>query len=89
MAEWRSEQDQIEQQLAAHKAAERNYLDQGVQLLELAAKARFLYEKQIPFARTCVGPKQGCRSNCGNRLRLRRQGTQQKRPPESPPTAFP
>ncbi len=44
--EWRAEQDQIERQLAAHKAADRNYLDQGVQLLELAAKAPFLYERQ-------------------------------------------
>ena len=44
--QWRQEQETIRQKIAWHEKSDRNYIDSGVQLLELAAKARTLYDSQ-------------------------------------------
>ena len=47
-AEFRAEQDRIQRSLAEHQAADRTYVDTGVRLLELAARAHELFVKQSP-----------------------------------------
>ena len=47
-AEWRSEQDRILRTIEEHQSANQTYLDEGVQLLELARKAHVLFRKQKP-----------------------------------------
>jgi site-specific DNA recombinase len=47
-AEWRSEQDRILRTIEEHQSANQTYLDEGVQLLELARKAHMLFRKQKP-----------------------------------------
>ena len=47
-ADWVAEQDRIMANLDAHQKANRNYLDKGVELLELAHKAYSLYVTQTP-----------------------------------------
>lgn len=46
--EWRSEQDRLLRSVEEHQAANRTYLDEGVQLLELAGRAYELFCKQEP-----------------------------------------
>jgi site-specific DNA recombinase len=46
--EWRSEQDRLLRAVEEHQAANRTYLDEGVQLLELASRAYDLFVKQEP-----------------------------------------
>ncbi len=46
--EWRSEQDRLLRSIEEHQAANRTYLDEGVQLLELAGRAHELFCKQEP-----------------------------------------
>jgi hypothetical protein len=46
--EWRSEQDRLLRLIEEHQAANRTYLDEGVQLLELAGRAYELFRKQEP-----------------------------------------
>jgi hypothetical protein len=46
MNEWREEQGKIRSKIERHENAHRNYLDEGIKLLELSQKAYFLYEKQ-------------------------------------------
>ena len=46
--EWRSEQDRLVRAVEEHQSANRTYLDEGVQLLELAARAHELFCKQEP-----------------------------------------
>ena len=46
MNEWRDEQSKIRSKIERHENAHRNYLDEGIELLEFAQKAYFLYEKQ-------------------------------------------
>ena len=45
-AEWRVEQDRIQQAIEQHQAANRVYLVEGVRLLELARRAHLLFAKQ-------------------------------------------
>ena len=49
--EWRKEQEGILASIARHQTSNRTYVDSGVKLLELAAKARELYEKQASSER--------------------------------------
>ena len=50
-AEWRAEQDRLLSTIAEHQAANRNYLDEGIQLAELAARAHSLFLSQEPGER--------------------------------------
>ncbi len=43
---WRGEQEDLRRSLERHEKANRSYIDSGVQLLELASKARTLYDQQ-------------------------------------------
>ena len=45
---WQDGQIEVRRRLAEHEAADRSYMDQGVELLELAANARHLYDQQPP-----------------------------------------
>jgi site-specific DNA recombinase len=45
-AEWRAEQEQALRAIETHQQANQTYLEQGIRLLELARRARFLFEKQ-------------------------------------------
>ena len=52
MAEgWRSEQHKVRRDIEAHEAADHSYMEEGLALLELAARAVDLYEKQPPAER--------------------------------------
>jgi site-specific DNA recombinase len=45
---WREEQSRCFREIERHQAANRSYMDEGVQLLELARNARRLFERQEP-----------------------------------------
>lgn len=47
-AEWREEQDRVLRDIETHQAANQGYMEEGVQLLELARKAHELFPKQKP-----------------------------------------
>jgi hypothetical protein len=47
-AEWRAEQDRLLRDVATHQAANRTYIEEGVQLLQLAHRAHDLFERQEP-----------------------------------------
>jgi site-specific DNA recombinase len=47
-AEGRSRQSDVMLSIDRHQAASRNYLDEGIRLLELASRARELFEAQEP-----------------------------------------
>ena len=47
-AEWRAEQNRCLREIERHQTANKSYLDEGVQLLELARNAQRLFEKQEP-----------------------------------------
>jgi hypothetical protein len=44
--QWRTEQDKIAREIARHQAADRSYLKEGAQLIELAHGAQRLFAKQ-------------------------------------------
>ena len=46
--EWRSEQFRLQREIDRHEAAEQSYMDEGVQLLELARDAQRLFARQEP-----------------------------------------
>jgi site-specific DNA recombinase len=46
--EWRREQDRALQAIEEHQAANQSYMEQGVQVLELARRAPELFAKQAP-----------------------------------------
>jgi site-specific DNA recombinase len=46
--EWHGEQDRILRTIEEHQTASRNYLAEGIQILELASHAYELFEKQEP-----------------------------------------
>jgi hypothetical protein len=46
--EWRGEQDRLLRSIEEHQTANRTYIDEGVRLLELAARAYELFQKQEP-----------------------------------------
>ena len=48
---WRKEQEDIRRKLERHEKANRSYVDAGITLLELASKAKPLYDKQPMFER--------------------------------------
>jgi len=50
-AEWRAEQDRIMRDIERHQAANQNYIEEGIQLLDLARRAADLYEKQDASSR--------------------------------------
>ncbi len=47
-AEWRGEQERIEQSMAEYREADQCYLEEGIELLELARTSHVLFEKQPP-----------------------------------------
>ena len=47
-AEWREEQNRCLREIERHQEAEQSYMDEGVQLLELARDAQKLFERQEP-----------------------------------------
>jgi hypothetical protein len=46
--EWREEQRRLQRDIDRHEAAERSYMDEGVQILELAQNAQRLFQRQEP-----------------------------------------
>jgi site-specific DNA recombinase len=47
-AEWRAEQNRCLREIERHESAEQSYMDEGVQILELARNAQRLFERQDP-----------------------------------------
>ena len=47
-AEWREEQNRCLREIERHQDADKSYLDEGVQILELARNAQRLFEQQEP-----------------------------------------
>jgi site-specific DNA recombinase len=47
-AEWRKEQDRCQREIDRHQDADESYMDEGVQILELARNAQRLFERQEP-----------------------------------------
>jgi hypothetical protein len=47
-AQWREDQNRYLREIARHEAAEQFYMDEGVQILELARNAQKLFEQQQP-----------------------------------------
>jgi site-specific DNA recombinase len=47
-AEWREEQNRCLREIERHESAEQSYLDEGLQILELARNAKRLFERQEP-----------------------------------------
>jgi site-specific DNA recombinase len=47
-AEWRAEQTRCQREIDRHQEADKSYMDEGVQILELARNAQRLFEQQEP-----------------------------------------
>jgi len=47
-AEWRQEQNRCLREIERHQSAEQSYMDEGIQILELARNAQKLFERQQP-----------------------------------------
>jgi site-specific DNA recombinase len=47
-AEWRGEQARCQREIDRHQEADKSYMNEGVQILELARKAQQLFERQEP-----------------------------------------
>ena len=47
-AEWRAEQDRCQRRIDRHQEADKSYMEEGVQILELARNAQRLFERQVP-----------------------------------------
>jgi len=47
-AQWREEQNRCQREIERHESAEQSYMDEGVQILELARNAQKLFERQEP-----------------------------------------
>jgi Protein of unknown function (DUF3987)/Recombinase zinc beta ribbon domain len=47
-AEWREEQNRCLREIERHQYAEQSYMDEGIQILELARNAQKLFERQQP-----------------------------------------
>jgi site-specific DNA recombinase len=45
-AEWRVEQDRCQREIDRHQGADKCYMDEGVQILELARNAQSLFERR-------------------------------------------
>ena len=46
--EWRAEQNRLQREIDRHEVAEQSYMEEGVQILELARNAQGLFERQEP-----------------------------------------
>ena len=46
--QWRGEQDRLNREIERHREADKSYLDEGVQIIELAQNAVRLFERQEP-----------------------------------------
>jgi hypothetical protein len=46
--QWREEQNRCHREIDRHRSAEQSYMDEGVQILELARNAQRLFERQEP-----------------------------------------
>jgi hypothetical protein len=46
--EWRGEQQRLQREIDRHETAEQSYMDEGVQILELARNAQRLFKRQAP-----------------------------------------
>ncbi len=46
--QWREEQNRCPREIDRHRSAEQSYMDEGVQILELARNAPRLFERQEP-----------------------------------------
>ena len=46
--QWREEQDRCQREIDRHQEADKSYMDEGVQILELARNAQRLFERQEP-----------------------------------------
>ncbi len=46
--EWREEQRRLQREIERHQKADKSYMDEGVQILELAQNAQKLFERQEP-----------------------------------------
>ncbi len=46
--QWREEQNRCQREIDRHRSAEQSYMDEGVQILELARNAPRLFERQEP-----------------------------------------
>ena len=46
--EWREEQDRCQREIDRHQEADQSYMDEGVQIFELARNAQRLFERQEP-----------------------------------------
>ena len=46
--QWRDEQNRCLREIERHQEADKSYMDEGVQLLELARKAQTLFDRQEP-----------------------------------------
>jgi site-specific DNA recombinase len=46
--EWRGEQQRLQREIDRHETAEQSYMDEGIQILELARNAQMLFERQEP-----------------------------------------
>jgi len=47
-AQWREEQNRCLREIERHQSAEQSYMDEGIQILELARNAQKLFERQQP-----------------------------------------
>jgi site-specific DNA recombinase len=47
-ADWRAEQARCQREIDRHQEADKSYMDEGVQILELARNAQRLFERQEP-----------------------------------------
>jgi site-specific DNA recombinase len=47
-AEWRGEQARCQREIDRHQEADKSYMDEGIQILELARNAQRLFERQEP-----------------------------------------
>jgi hypothetical protein len=46
--QWREEPNRCQREIDRHRSAEKSYMDEGVQILELARNAQRLFERQEP-----------------------------------------
>ncbi len=46
--QWRAEQNRCQREIDQHQKAEKSYMDEGIQILELARNAQRLFERQEP-----------------------------------------
>jgi hypothetical protein len=95
-AQWREEQNRCLREMAGHESAEQSYMDEGIQILELARNAQKLFERQQPrknvgcstsYYRTALGrmarwsPRFDNRLICWRKLPLSQRARQRVQTP--------